>query len=428
MIETQASTARAGEVLATGRVLQVSVSAGGIPKLPVPNARVTRMGLEGDRHREDTVHGGPSRAVCLFGIEVIERLQSEGHPVEPGGVGENLTTSGIEWSTLPIGAVARVGESLVLEISKPAMPCATQRPNFIGGRFGRMSIEAHPSDSRMYGRVLAEGEVRAGDEIVVVAPLPDSSATDELLQDRVDDVERESNVRLWRAGAAAGLDVRIVDDGELAIAATPSAPGPQFNMANGLRQLPHKLERVLAHFRRAGCPGWFGYPEAPWPGAAADFEMRYFVADPSAVSASLPGRPAGIAVRRLGQNDLDVWVQASVALGSPYTREQVERYSAYLQAQSSVHALVLEEEGRVVAAGTLHRYRGMGLLRGGTVVAEARGRGLQRILIAERARLAAELGCRDLAASCIPGTASERNLAAAGMRAISTRSFYRFDP
>ena len=45
-----------------------------------------------------TVHGGPYRAVCLYAIEAIERLQAEGHPVEPGSVGDNLTTSGIEWS------------------------------------------------------------------------------------------------------------------------------------------------------------------------------------------------------------------------------------------------------------------------------------------------------------------------------------------
>ncbi|MDL2334637.1 MAG: MOSC domain-containing protein [Chloroflexota bacterium] len=90
--------------LATGRVLQVNISPGGVPKLPVERAWVSTFGLEGGRHREYTVHGGPYRAVCLFGMEVIERLQAEGHPIEPGGAGENLTTSGIEWSLLSVGA------------------------------------------------------------------------------------------------------------------------------------------------------------------------------------------------------------------------------------------------------------------------------------------------------------------------------------
>jgi len=61
----------AGPTIASGRVLHVNVSAGGVPKLPVEHAWVSRFGLEGDKHREKTVHGGPHRAVCLFGVEVI---------------------------------------------------------------------------------------------------------------------------------------------------------------------------------------------------------------------------------------------------------------------------------------------------------------------------------------------------------------------
>ena len=70
--------------MSAGRVLSVNVSPGGLPKESIPSAWVSRMGLDGDRHREDTAHGGPLRAVCLFGIEAIERLQADGHPVEPG--------------------------------------------------------------------------------------------------------------------------------------------------------------------------------------------------------------------------------------------------------------------------------------------------------------------------------------------------------
>ena len=58
-----------------GRVLQVNVSPGGVPKLPVEAARVGRDGLEGDAHHHDAVHGGPLRAVCLFA--------SEGHDLRP---------------------------------------------------------------------------------------------------------------------------------------------------------------------------------------------------------------------------------------------------------------------------------------------------------------------------------------------------------
>ncbi len=65
------------------RVRQVNVSSGGVPKLPVPVARVGRLGLEGDDHADRTEHGGPFRAVCLYSIEAIERVRAEGHPIFP---------------------------------------------------------------------------------------------------------------------------------------------------------------------------------------------------------------------------------------------------------------------------------------------------------------------------------------------------------
>src|SRR5687768_18536145 len=109
---------------ATGRVLSVNVSPGGVPKLPVSEARVTQGGVEGDRQRETTVHGGPTRAVSLLAIETIERVQADGHPIEPGSTGENLTTAGIEVGRLPAGTRLLIGDdparTVELELSLPA--------------------------------------------------------------------------------------------------------------------------------------------------------------------------------------------------------------------------------------------------------------------------------------------------------------------
>ena len=78
-----------------GRVHQVNISPGGVPKHSVDRAWVGAMGLDGDAHQHRYVHGGPHRAVSLLGIEAIERVQADGHPIEPGSVGENLTTTGL---------------------------------------------------------------------------------------------------------------------------------------------------------------------------------------------------------------------------------------------------------------------------------------------------------------------------------------------
>ncbi len=67
-----------------GRIVQLSISAGGVPKRGVAEARVTRLGLEGDGHRDAEHHGGPERAVCLFSLEAIHALVAEGHAITPG--------------------------------------------------------------------------------------------------------------------------------------------------------------------------------------------------------------------------------------------------------------------------------------------------------------------------------------------------------
>jgi MOSC domain-containing protein YiiM len=84
-------------VTARATIAQISISSGGVPKLAVPFARVTELGLEGDAHRDMTGHGGPERALCLFSLEQIRALQAEGHTVSPGAIGENLTVEGLDW-------------------------------------------------------------------------------------------------------------------------------------------------------------------------------------------------------------------------------------------------------------------------------------------------------------------------------------------
>jgi MOSC domain-containing protein YiiM len=152
---------------ATGRVLQVNTSRGGVPKLPVPEARVERLGLTDDRH-DDPRHGGPLAAVSLLGIEVIGRIAAEGHPITPGTAGENVTTEGIEWGALPIGTRVAIGPELVVELTKHVTPCRTIAHNFSDGRFVRLSSTLHPLDTRLYASVVHEGTIRPGDEIRIV--------------------------------------------------------------------------------------------------------------------------------------------------------------------------------------------------------------------------------------------------------------------
>ena len=78
-------------------------------------------------------------------------------------------------------------------------------------------------------------------------------------------------------------------------------------------------------------------------------------------------------------------------------------------------------------AGLFTRRR-VGLLATAAVLPTARGRSIQRALIAERMRLAIERRCTIVTASALVGSASAENLEAMGFRPIHERALYRFDP
>jgi MOSC domain-containing protein YiiM len=148
-----------------GRIVQLSVSPGGVPKRAVPRAHVTRLGLEGDAHRDQEHHGGPERAVCIFPLEAITALVAEGHTITPGALGENVTTEGLDWQLVVPGAHLLLGDRVLVQVTRYTSPCHNIAPVFVGRDFSRVSQKRHPGWSRVYTRVLAEGAVRAGDPV-----------------------------------------------------------------------------------------------------------------------------------------------------------------------------------------------------------------------------------------------------------------------
>ncbi|MBC8160794.1 MAG: MOSC domain-containing protein [Roseiflexaceae bacterium] len=153
-----------------GRVVRINVNpAGGVPKYAVDSTELTSAGVKGDKQRDKRYHGGPNRAVCLFSAERIAALQAEGHPIEAGSTGENLTIAGIDWDTVQIGDAFQIGERAVIEITEYTTPCAIIAKSFVDGAFKRMLQKLHPGWSRLYARVLIEGAVREGDAVVWTA-------------------------------------------------------------------------------------------------------------------------------------------------------------------------------------------------------------------------------------------------------------------
>lgn len=140
---------------------------GGVPKNPVECAFLRKSGVEGDRQNDMKHHGGPNRAVCLFSSELIEELRAEGHPIETGSVGENLTISGLDWNLIHLGSQLNVGDALI-EITGAAPPCRTIKNSFTEGDYSRISQKKNPGWSRWYARVLTEAQVCPEDKVSVV--------------------------------------------------------------------------------------------------------------------------------------------------------------------------------------------------------------------------------------------------------------------
>lgn len=147
-------------------------SKGGVPKKPIEQSTVliTEEGLEGDWQDDRKHHGGPERALCLFSVDVIAALKAEGHPIDLGFAGENIDIEGIDWTLLKESVQLELGNRVVIEITRDAVPCQTIKHCFLEEKFTRISEKTNPGFSRMYAKVLRAGHVSVGDSVRVREP------------------------------------------------------------------------------------------------------------------------------------------------------------------------------------------------------------------------------------------------------------------
>jgi MOSC domain-containing protein YiiM len=104
-------------------VAQINISQGGLPKLPVPQAEVHRLGIQGDTVAHPTFHGGPLQALLLITEEGIEELKAKGYPIYRGAMGENITTRGLDRRQMRIGQRYRIGQ-IIVELTRLRVPCS----------------------------------------------------------------------------------------------------------------------------------------------------------------------------------------------------------------------------------------------------------------------------------------------------------------
>lgn len=149
-------------------------------KTPVQGRRMTRrLNVDGDGQGDLAGHGGEHRAVFVYQIESYRYWQNQlgRNDFTYGQFGENFTVEGLADTEVCIGDHYRTGDAL-FEVTQPRVTCYR-----VGIRMNEPQMAALlVSHGRpgFYFRVLGEGEVGAGDEIVKVKAGPERVAVAEI--------------------------------------------------------------------------------------------------------------------------------------------------------------------------------------------------------------------------------------------------------
>jgi MOSC domain-containing protein YiiM len=140
-------------------------------------------GVEGDCHRGVTVKHrsrvavDPTqpnlRQVHLIHVELFSELAQQGYTIEPGQLGENITTRGIDLLSLPKNTVLKIGAHAEIEVTGLRNPCS-QIENFRSGLLSKVLVKTEDGKLQrktgVMGIVLVAGRVTAGDTIEIRLP------------------------------------------------------------------------------------------------------------------------------------------------------------------------------------------------------------------------------------------------------------------
>jgi ferredoxin-NADP reductase/MOSC domain-containing protein YiiM len=217
----------------------------GIWKNPVRGrCRVSRLNLDGDGQGDLAGHGGEQRAVFVYQIDSYRYWRDQlkrtdfGDREAGGQFGENFTIEGLPDDTVCIGDRYRIGSAL-FEVTQPRVTCYR-----VGIRMNEPRMPALLTSSGrpgFYFRVLREGAVGAGDEIVKAGEAKERMTVAEINallyspahpRDRLERALRiEALSPGWRASFEALLQSQTAVGGggnaglAPAAAAHPAAPG-----------------------------------------------------------------------------------------------------------------------------------------------------------------------------------------------------------
>jgi ferredoxin-NADP reductase/MOSC domain-containing protein YiiM len=149
-------------------------------KQPVEGPRlVRRLNIDGDGQGDLAGHGGEHRAVFVYQIDSYRYWQEQlgRDDFSYGQFGENFTVRGLADDQVCVGDRYRIGEA-EFEVTQPRVTCYRVGIRMNDARMPALLVSHHRPG--FYFRVLREGLVQAGDEIVKVAAGPEAMTVAEV--------------------------------------------------------------------------------------------------------------------------------------------------------------------------------------------------------------------------------------------------------
>ncbi len=139
-----------------GEIVAIHLCSGSrAPMQSVSTAGVVETGIDGDRHAASE-GARKARQVLLMDRETLNALD-----LKPGDVRENITVSGLDFTTLEAGRRVSLGGEAVVEVTGPCAPCSRMdelRPGLkdeLQGRRGKLAF------------VVEMGKIGVGDPVRV---------------------------------------------------------------------------------------------------------------------------------------------------------------------------------------------------------------------------------------------------------------------
>ena len=138
----------------------------GISKQPAAGSlHLGKLGFENDGVGDLKHHGGDDKAVCVYSLDHYPYWEDAlGIRLPVVAFGENLTVSSLHEDDICIGDIFQLGTAVV-QVSQPRQPCRTLTARY--GRDNLIKLVVDSGRTGLYFRVLEEGIVKKGDELIL---------------------------------------------------------------------------------------------------------------------------------------------------------------------------------------------------------------------------------------------------------------------